>query len=66
VVVRWDNLTMAEDEGTRLPGYRDPATVRRFDAPEALDALLRDPREVGDQPRARRIADAVSLDDQPV
>ena len=35
--VRWDNLTIAEDEGTRLPGYRDPATVRRFDAPEALD-----------------------------
>jgi len=25
VFVRWDNLTMAEDEGTRLPGYRDPA-----------------------------------------
>lgn len=37
VFVRWDNLTIAEDEGTRLPGYRDPATVRRFDAPEALD-----------------------------
>ena len=35
--VRWDNLTIGEDEGTRLPGYRDPATVRRFDAPEALD-----------------------------
>ena len=35
--VRWDNLTIAEDEGTRLPGYRDPATIRRFDAPEALD-----------------------------
>ena len=35
--VRWSNLTIDEDEGTRLPGYRDPATVRRFDAPEALD-----------------------------
>lgn len=35
--MRWDNLTIDEDEGTRLPGYRDPATVRRFDAPEALD-----------------------------
>ncbi len=35
--VRWSNLTIGEDEGTRLPGYRDPATVRRFDAPEALD-----------------------------
>ncbi|MBW3606826.1 MAG: radical SAM protein [Actinobacteria bacterium] len=35
--VRWDNLTTDQDEGKRLPGYRDPATVRRFDAPEALD-----------------------------
>ena len=35
--VRWSNLTIDEDEGTRLPGYRDPATVRRFEAPEALD-----------------------------
>ncbi len=35
--VRWDNLTITEDEGTRLPGYRDPAVIRRFDAPEALD-----------------------------
>ena len=37
VFVRWDNLTIEQDEGARLPGYRDPATVRRFDAPEALD-----------------------------
>jgi DNA repair photolyase len=37
VFVRWDNLTIDEDEGTRLPGYRDPAVIRRFDAPEALD-----------------------------
>jgi DNA repair photolyase len=37
VFVRWDNLTIVEDAGTRLPGYRDPAVVRRFDAPEALD-----------------------------
>ncbi|MEA2222583.1 MAG: hypothetical protein QOH83_959 [Solirubrobacteraceae bacterium] len=35
--VRWSNLTIGEDEATRLPGYRDPAVVRRFDAPEALD-----------------------------
>jgi len=37
VFVRWDNLRIEEDEGTRLPGYREPATVRHFDAPEALD-----------------------------
>lgn len=35
--VRWNNLTIEEDAGTRLPGYRDPAVVRRFDAREALD-----------------------------
>jgi DNA repair photolyase len=35
--VRWDNLTLADEEQRRLPGYRDEAIVRRFDAPEALD-----------------------------
>ena len=36
VFVRWDNLTIEQVEGTRLPGYRDPATIRTFDAPEAI------------------------------
>ena len=35
--MRWENLTTAADEAARLPGHRDPATIRRFDAPEALD-----------------------------
>ena len=35
--VRWDNLTVEAEEHRSLPGHRDPATVRRFDAPEALD-----------------------------
>ncbi len=35
--MRWDNLTVTQDEQARLPGYKDPAVVRRFDAPEALD-----------------------------
>ncbi len=35
--MRWSNLTSAEDEQRRLPGYRDEAVVRRFDAPEALE-----------------------------
>jgi DNA repair photolyase len=34
--VRWSNLTIDEEEQRRLPGYRDEAVVRRFDAPEAL------------------------------
>ena len=43
--VRWENLRIdtrpagepATDEALPLPGYKDPAPVRRFDAPEALD-----------------------------
>jgi DNA repair photolyase len=35
--MRWTNLTLTDDEQRRLPGYRDEAIVRRFDAPEALD-----------------------------
>jgi DNA repair photolyase len=35
--VRWSNLTLTEDEQRQLPGYRDDAVVRRFDAPEALE-----------------------------
>ncbi len=35
--VRWDNLRIESEDEHRLPGYRDPAVVRRFDAPEALD-----------------------------
>jgi DNA repair photolyase len=37
VFVRWDNLRVDEEERRRLPGYREEAVVRRFDAPEALD-----------------------------
>jgi DNA repair photolyase len=37
--VRWDNLRVdaKEQAGAQLPGYRDPAVVRRFDAPEAMN-----------------------------
>jgi DNA repair photolyase len=35
--VRWDNLTIQAEEQAALPGYREPAVVRHFDAPEALD-----------------------------
>jgi DNA repair photolyase len=35
--VRWDNLKVEGDEERSLPGYSEPARVRRFDAPEALD-----------------------------
>jgi DNA repair photolyase len=37
VFVRWENLTIEAGETATLPGYREPATIRHFDAPEALD-----------------------------
>jgi DNA repair photolyase len=37
VFVRWDNLTREGENQHRLPGYREPAVVRTFQAPEALD-----------------------------
>src|SRR5271163_1971613 len=35
--MRWQNLTLGNDEQAQLPGYADEAVVRRFDVPEALD-----------------------------
>ena len=34
--VRWSNLSLETDERARLPGYREEAVVRHFDAPEAI------------------------------
>jgi DNA repair photolyase len=35
--VRWDNLKVDTQEPHTLPGYREPAAIRTFDAPEAMD-----------------------------
>ena len=35
--VRWDNLKVESEAGRALPGYREPAAVRTFDAPEAMN-----------------------------
>src|SRR5918911_328226 len=35
--MRWDELSVEKRAGYRLPGYRDEAVVRTFDAPEAMD-----------------------------
>lgn len=35
--VRWDELTIGSEQRRRLPGYRDEAVVRHFEAPEALE-----------------------------
>lgn len=37
VFVRWSNLENEVEERARLPGYRDEAVVRHFDAPEAIE-----------------------------
>ena len=34
--VRWSNLSMDEEERARLPGYREEAVVRHFEAPDAI------------------------------
>jgi DNA repair photolyase len=34
--MRWSNLSLTEEERTRLPGYRDEAVVRHFEAPGAV------------------------------
>ena len=35
--VRWSNLEHDVEERARLPGYREEAVVRHFDAPEAIE-----------------------------
>src|SRR4051812_32916338 len=35
--MRWENLSVESEESRTLAGYKGPAKVRRFDAPEALD-----------------------------
>jgi DNA repair photolyase len=35
--MRWSNLTTDAEQRVRLPGYREEAVVRHFDAPEAID-----------------------------
>jgi DNA repair photolyase len=34
--VRWSNLTVENEETTRLPGYREEAVVRHFEAPGSI------------------------------
>jgi DNA repair photolyase len=34
--VRWENLTVEQEREATLPGFKEPAVVRTFDAPEAL------------------------------
>jgi DNA repair photolyase len=53
--VRWDNLSVSADEQARLPGYRDEAIIRRFDAPEALDTRF---YEVRAKTALNRVPDA--------
>ena len=38
--MRWDELRVEEQERRSLPGLKDPALVRHFDAPEALETTF--------------------------
>jgi DNA repair photolyase len=56
--MRWDNLRVEAEEERRLPGYREPAVVRTFDAPEALDTRFYEVRArsvVNRVPKASRM-----------
>src|SRR5436305_9514316 len=35
--MRWNNLAVEQQERTRLPGYREDAAVRHFEAPGSID-----------------------------
>jgi DNA repair photolyase len=35
--MRWSNLEIDAEERARLPGYREEAVIRHFDAPEAIE-----------------------------
>ena len=65
--VRWDNLKVESEQAHTLPGYREPASIRTFDAPEALDVRFYEVQAKSVlEPGAEGVADAVSLDDQSV
>jgi len=34
--MRWENLTVENEASAAIPGFKDPAVIRTFDAPEAL------------------------------
>jgi DNA repair photolyase len=53
--MRWDALSIEEEATRQLPGYRDPATVRTFDAPEAMDVRF---YEVRAKSALNRVPDA--------
>ncbi|MEA2470915.1 MAG: hypothetical protein QOE38_1914, partial [Thermoleophilaceae bacterium] len=56
--VRWDELKVEAEEERQLPGYRDGAVVRRFDAPEALDTRF---YEVRAKSALNRVPDASQM-----
>ena len=37
--MRWQNLSVENEESRQLAGYKEPARVRTFDAPEALGSI---------------------------
>ena len=66
--MRWENLKVDREEaGASLPGFREPAVVRTFEAPEALGTRFYEVRARSALNKVpRTLADAVPLDDQSV
>jgi DNA repair photolyase len=56
--MRWQNLSVESERSRTLPGYREPARVRTFDAPEAMDTRFYEVRAksaLNRVPRASRV-----------
>ena len=65
--MRWDNLLEQADERARLPGYRDDAVVRHFEAPDGIQTRFYEVRAKSIFNRVPAAsADAVQVDDQPL
>jgi DNA repair photolyase len=56
--MRWQNLSVQSEEARSLPGYKEPAAIRTFDAPEAMDIRFYEVRArsvVNKVPKASRM-----------
>ena len=56
--MRWENLTVDQQREATLPGFKEPAVVRTFDAPEALGTRFYEIRArsaINDVPKRSRM-----------
>ena len=56
--MRWSNLSLDAEERVRLPGYRDEAIIRHFDAPDSIPTRFYEVRAksiINEVPKASRM-----------